>query len=177
MQALTAIAPLLVVLVALHLCVSQSGAARANGCAEIFREMTGAVPPRICSNTKRAWFTDTLEDVNGVATTIRKMTAAAQNAGDRSTVVTSRSELTSLTFRSRISNRSANSSCLNMSCRNLASRRSCEMLDYIQREGFTEIIISTPGPIGLTALAAGENVQPAKRAAFITPIFRNTSAS
>src|SRR2546430_7632939 len=30
------------------------------------------------------------------------------------------------------------------------------MLDYVQREGFTEIIISTPGPIGLTALAAAK---------------------
>ena len=30
------------------------------------------------------------------------------------------------------------------------------MLDYIQRERFTEIIISTPGPIGLTALAAAK---------------------
>ena len=28
----------------------------------------------------RAWFTDTLEDVNGVATTIRKMAAAARDA-------------------------------------------------------------------------------------------------
>src|SRR5438309_6218950 len=30
------------------------------------------------------------------------------------------------------------------------------MLDYIQREKFTEIIISTPGPIGLTALLAAK---------------------
>jgi glycosyltransferase involved in cell wall biosynthesis len=30
------------------------------------------------------------------------------------------------------------------------------MIDYIQREGFTELIISTPGPIGLTALLAGK---------------------
>ena len=30
------------------------------------------------------------------------------------------------------------------------------MLDYIQRENFSEIIISTPGPIGLTALLAGK---------------------
>src|SRR5207244_4015205 len=29
-----------------------------------------------------------------------------------------------------------------------------QMLDYIQREKFTEIIISTPGPVGLTALLA-----------------------
>jgi glycosyltransferase involved in cell wall biosynthesis len=31
-----------------------------------------------------------------------------------------------------------------------------QMLDYIQREKFTEIIISTPGPIGLTALLAAK---------------------
>jgi len=31
-----------------------------------------------------------------------------------------------------------------------------QMLDYIQRERFTEIIISTPGPIGLTALLAAK---------------------
>jgi glycosyltransferase involved in cell wall biosynthesis len=30
------------------------------------------------------------------------------------------------------------------------------MLDYVQREGFTEIIISTPGPVGLTALLAAK---------------------
>jgi glycosyltransferase involved in cell wall biosynthesis len=30
------------------------------------------------------------------------------------------------------------------------------MLDYIQREQFTEIIISTPGPVGLTALLAAK---------------------
>ena len=37
--------------------------------------------PRALRNTKRAWFTDTLEDVNGVANTIRKMTAAGVAAG------------------------------------------------------------------------------------------------
>ncbi len=31
-----------------------------------------------------------------------------------------------------------------------------QMLDYIQRERFTEIIISTPGPLGLTALLAAK---------------------
>src|SRR5205085_7909033 len=59
---------------------------------EIFQEMTGTVPENL-RNTKRAWFTDTLEDVNGVATTIRKMTAAAKNADADLTVVTSRSEI------------------------------------------------------------------------------------
>src|SRR5207245_10034655 len=54
--------------------------------------MTGTVPENL-RNTKRAWFTDTLEDVNGAATTIRKMTAAAKNAGADLIVVTSRNEI------------------------------------------------------------------------------------
>ncbi len=32
------------------------------------------------------------------------------------------------------------------------------MIDFIQREGFTELIISTPGPIGITALLAGKTL-------------------
>jgi glycosyltransferase involved in cell wall biosynthesis len=31
-----------------------------------------------------------------------------------------------------------------------------EMLDYIHREGFTELVISTPGPVGLVGLAAAK---------------------
>ena len=31
-----------------------------------------------------------------------------------------------------------------------------QIIDYIEREGFTELIISTPGPIGLTALLAAK---------------------
>jgi glycosyltransferase involved in cell wall biosynthesis len=33
-----------------------------------------------------------------------------------------------------------------------------QMLDYIQREKFTELIISTPGPVGLTALLAAKTL-------------------
>src|SRR5436189_5531972 len=38
----------------------------------------------------------------------------------------------------------------------LTLRPILQMLDYIQREKVTEIIISTPGPIGLTALLAAK---------------------
>ena len=51
-----------------------------------------------------------------------------------------------------------------------------QMLDYVQREQFTEIIISTPGPIGLTGLLAAKMLN-LQRAAFITPTSRSTSAS
>ena len=49
---------------ALHLRVSQPGAF-AQMAAGDFPQMTGAIPPPL-QNRKRAWFTDTLEDVNGV---------------------------------------------------------------------------------------------------------------
>ena len=49
--------------------------------------------PDVLQNTKRAWFTDTLEDVNGVATTIRKMAAAAYGAGADLIVVASRQQI------------------------------------------------------------------------------------
>src|SRR5437879_13167084 len=57
-----------------------------------FRRVNGQLPA-VLQNRKRAWFTDTLEDVNGVATTIRKMTAAGAAAGKELIVVTSRREL------------------------------------------------------------------------------------
>src|SRR3982751_4959022 len=79
MQALNAIAPLLIIL-APYIYGFHSQAPSRKWLREIFRQMTGTVPQSL-QNTKRAWFTDTLEDVNGVATTIRKMTAAAKNAG------------------------------------------------------------------------------------------------
>src|SRR5204863_9641520 len=99
MQALTAIAPLLIIL-APYIYGFHSQAPSRKWLREIFRQMTGSVPQAL-QNTKRAWFTDTLEDVNGVATTIRKMTAAAKNAGVGLIVVTSRSEahITDITFK------------------------------------------------------------------------------
>src|SRR5438045_4604214 len=91
MQALTAIAPLLIIL-APYIYGFHSQAPSRKWLHAIFRQMTGTVPQPL-QNTKRAWFSDTLEDVNGAATTIRNMTTAAKNAGADLTVVTSRSEI------------------------------------------------------------------------------------
>ena len=86
-QALSAIAPILVVL-APYIYGFHSQAPSRKWLRGIFQELTGKLPPSL-QNNKRAWFTDTLEDVNGVATTIRKMTAAGAEAGHDLVVVTS----------------------------------------------------------------------------------------
>src|SRR5882724_4544824 len=91
MQALSAIAPILVILTP-YIYGFHSQAPSRKWLREIFKELSGEIPIAL-QNRKRAWFTDTLGDVNGVATTIRKMTAAGAAAGKELIVVTSHSEL------------------------------------------------------------------------------------
>src|SRR4029077_13383191 len=107
-------------------------------------------------NKKRAWFTDTLEDVNGVSTTIRKMAAEARDAGEDLVVVTSRSELTLDGLPIKNFKPIGEFELPEYELQKLSFPPILQMLDYIQRENFSEIIISTPGPIGLTALLAGK---------------------
>jgi glycosyltransferase involved in cell wall biosynthesis len=154
MQALTAIAPLLLIL-SPYIYAFHSQAPSRKWLREIFQEMTGTVPENL-RNPKRAWFTDTLEDVNGVATTIRKMTAAAKNAGADLTVVTSRNEIRITDIPIKNFKPIGEFELPEYELQKLSFPPILRMLDYIQREGFTEIIISTPGPIGLTALTAAK---------------------
>ena len=107
-------------------------------------------------NRKRAWFTDTLEDVNGVANTIRKLTAACVAQGYDLTVVTSRSAITITDIPIKNFAPVGEFELPEYELQKLSFPPMLQMIDYIQREGFTELIISTPGPIGLTALLAGK---------------------
>jgi glycosyltransferase involved in cell wall biosynthesis len=154
MQALTAIAPLVIIL-SPYIYGFHSQAPSRKWLRQIFREMTGTIPEKL-RNTKRAWFTDTLEDVNGVATTIRKMTLAAKNAGADLTVVTSRNGINITDIPIKNFKPIGEFELPEYELQKLSFPPILRMLDYIQREGFTEIIISTPGPIGLTALAAAK---------------------
>jgi len=153
-QALSAIAPLVVIL-SPYIYAFHSQAPSRPWLREIFRQMTGIIPG-VLRNNKRAWFTDTLEDVNGVATTIRKMTAAAKAAGAELTVVTARSELHVTDIPIRNFKPIGEFELPEYELQKLSFPPILRMLDYIQREGFNEIIISTPGPIGLTALLAAK---------------------
>jgi glycosyltransferase involved in cell wall biosynthesis len=107
-------------------------------------------------NRKRAWFTDTLDDVNGVATTIRKMTAAGAAAGKDLTVVTSQSNLQVSDIPIKNFPPIGDFELPEYELQKLSFPPILQMLDYIQREKFTEVIISTPGPVGLTALLAAK---------------------
>jgi glycosyltransferase involved in cell wall biosynthesis len=122
---------------------------------EVSRRFIGELPPAL-RNEKRAWFTDTLEDVNGVARTIRAMVQAAQHAGADVTVVTSRSTLSIRDIPIRNFAPVGEFEIPEYELQKLSFPPFLDMLDYIQRERFTELIISTPGPIGLCALGCAK---------------------
>jgi glycosyltransferase involved in cell wall biosynthesis len=118
-------------------------------------QLTGEYAPRL-RNNRRAWFTDTLEDVNGVAKTIRKLTAACVQAGHNMVVITSRSALHVRDIPIRNFPPIGEFELPEYELQKLSFPPVLEMVDEIQREGFTELIISTPGPVGLTALLAAK---------------------
>ncbi|MGC1323101.1 MAG: glycosyltransferase [Candidatus Udaeobacter sp.] len=153
-QALSAIAPILVILTP-YIYGFHSQAPSRKWLRSLFEKLTGEVPIAL-QNHKRAWFTDTLEDVNGVATTIRKMTAAGAAAGKELVVVTSRSELQLSDIPIKNFPPIGEFELPEYELQKLSFPPILQMLDYIQRERFTEIIISTPGPVGLTALLAAK---------------------
>lgn len=119
-------------------------------------ESTCGEIPDALKNSKRAWFTDTLEDVNGVSTTIRKMTAAARAEGFDLTVVTSRSEVAPSNIPIVNFKPVGEFELPEYELQKLSFPPVLEMIDFIQRERFTELVISTPGPVGLCALLAAK---------------------
>src|SRR6266480_4058922 len=154
MQALSAIVPILVVL-APYIYGFHSQAPSRKWLRSIFKELTGEIPLAL-QNRKRAWFTDTLEDVNGVATTIRKMTAAGAEAGKELVVIVSSSESHVDDIPIKNFPPIGEFELPEYELQKLSFPPILQMLDYIQREKFTEIVISTPGPVGLTALLAAK---------------------
>ncbi len=119
------------------------------------RRIVGKEAPCLI-NDRRAWFTDTLEDVNGVARTIRTMGIAARDAGRSLTIVSCRSD-------SRVDDVPLKNfipvgefELPEYKLQKLSFPPILDMIDYVEREGIQECIISTPGPVGVTALAAAK---------------------
>lgn len=122
---------------------------------ELSTSLTGELAPGL-RNQKRAWFTDTLEDVNGVANTIRRLTSACVADGHDLTVITSRQETHVTGIPLKNFKPIGEFELPEYELQKLSFPPILQILDYIQREGFTELIISTPGPVGVTALLAAK---------------------
>ena len=122
---------------------------------EWMRDLSRAVHGRDLHSVKGrrvAWFTDTLEDMNGVSMTIRKLAAGGRGAGVDVQVVCCRrgSTLTGVPIVNF--EPVAEFELPEYERQKLALPPVLEMVEYIQRERFTEVVISTPGPVGLVGL-------------------------
>jgi glycosyltransferase involved in cell wall biosynthesis len=104
---------------------------------------------------KKAWFTDTLADVNGAAKTIRTLSSLARERGRELVAVTCGGDVPpDLPVRSF-------EPLLEVPLPGYESQMLrvppvLEMLDLCERERYSELLISTPGPIGLAGLIAGK---------------------
>ena len=101
---------------------------------------------------KIALFTDTLDEINGVAITIRRMIETARVRGVQLTVITSTPAETG--FCNGVMNFRAigDFSLPEYPELKLHFPPILEVIDYMEREGFTHIHASTPGTVGLLGL-------------------------
>jgi len=109
--------------------------------------------PKNLQNHCRGWFTDTLEDVNGVARTIRTMAAAGRESGADITILTSRPgfcpEEGVVNFQPV-----GVFTIPEYDLQKLSFPPILEVVDHVAQKGYTELILSTPGPMGLAGLLA-----------------------
>jgi glycosyltransferase involved in cell wall biosynthesis len=119
------------------------------------KTVCNSVPDNL-QKRRRAWFTDTLDDINGVATTIQKLTAACNALEMDLLVVTSRSQMPPAGIPVRNFEPVGEFALPEYELQKLSFPPVLEMVDFIQQGQFTEILISTPGPVGLTGLLAAK---------------------
>lgn len=112
--------------------------------------LLGQRPPSLTNHAK-GWCTDTLEDVNGVARTIRTMAEAGRKQGFDITILTSRmgmkSEAGVVNFQPV-----GEFAIPEYELQKLSFPPILEFVDHVARKGYTELILSTPGPMGLVGL-------------------------
>ncbi len=115
----------------------------------LLREITGNPPPRAAKDLRVGLFTDTLDDVNGVARFIRDMSDQAQRLGRHFVVHTSTAEP-----RYDLPNRKNFTPLMSRelpyySELKLSLPPVLDVLEWADRQQFDVIHCSTPGPMGL----------------------------
>ena len=121
---------------------------------ELLAELHGRFSPHSAAPEKEkiALFTDTLDEINGVAITIRRLIETASIRGVQLTVITSTPAETG--FNNGVMNFRAigDFSLPEYPELKLHFPPLLEVIDYMEREGFTHIHASTPGTVGLLGL-------------------------
>lgn len=124
---------------------------------QVARRLSGQ-PPEAGARAKKAWFTDTLTDVNGVAQTIRTLSHLARESGR---------SLTAITCATLAAAPADDPSVRRFEpwdefplpgyeSQKVTLPPVAEILDHCEAERYSEILVSTPGPLGLLGRLAGK---------------------
>ncbi len=105
---------------------------------------------------KKAWVTDTFTDVNGVTKTIRTLAGMAKGAEKDITVVTSLDEKPAADFPLKNFKPVGSFKLPEYDSIIISYPPFMEMLAYFEEQKFDEIIISTPGALGICALGCAK---------------------
>lgn len=104
----------------------------------------------------RAWLTDTFDDVNGVSRSIRTLAATAAEKQYPLTVLTSLNEAPRVGFDLKNFRPIDAAGLPEYPQQQVAFPPFMQIIEYLERRRFGELILSTPGPMGLTGLLAAK---------------------
>ncbi|MGM0627240.1 MAG: glycosyltransferase [Candidatus Fermentibacterota bacterium] len=154
MEAITALAPLLMLSAPYPLFYFISRRGR-EAVRRISRELTGRELGRLDSG-RRAWFTDTIDDLNGVSRTLQRYSGLALETGRELAVLSCQSRPVS--FPGWVVNFKPIKEfpIPDYSSKTLSIPPFLEMLRFVDENGIGMLYISTPGPVGLVALGIGK---------------------
>ncbi len=121
---------------------------------ELIREIAERLPeiPFSPAEEKIALFTDTLDEINGVAMTIRRLIRTAQERGISLTVITSGDDSQAAPAGVKQFQAVGDFVLPEYPELKLSFPPILDVLNYIEKEGITRIHISTPGTVGLLGL-------------------------
>ena len=121
---------------------------------ELIRDITKALPEMHYKEVpeKIALFTDTLDEINGVAITIKRLISTARNRGVELTVITAGDDKAEVVEGVKKFQSVGDFVLPEYPELKLNFPPILDVMDFIEREGFTRIHISTPGTVGLLGL-------------------------
>jgi glycosyltransferase involved in cell wall biosynthesis len=121
---------------------------------ELIRDLTMALPEMHFKEApeKIALFTDTLDEINGVAITIKRLISTARNRGIELRVITAGNDGEGTVDGVKKFQSVGDFVLPEYPELKLNFPPILDVMDYIEREGFTRIHISTPGTVGLLGL-------------------------
>lgn len=109
---------------------------------------------RVQKSDKKAWVTDTFGDVNGVSLMIACLGAEAQRQDKRLTILTAQENAPETGLNIKNFPPVGTFTLPEYEQQKLSFPPFLEVIEYLERERFGEVIVSTPGPLALAAVAA-----------------------